>query len=118
MAENLTPSAKHMINIEDFLKVEIKIGKILSAERVEGSEKLLKLMVDIGEVAPRQILSGVAKAVSDPVELVGKFVPVVANLAPRMMMGMESQGMMLCADSDLPVFLHPAKDVLPGSFVK
>lgn len=107
-----------MINIEDFLKVEIRIGKILSAERVEGSDKLLKLSIDLGESAPRQILSGVAKAVSDPVELVGKLVPIVANLAPRTMMGMESQGMMLCADGELPVFLHPAKDVVPGSVVK
>lgn len=107
-----------MINIDDFLKIEIKIGKILSAERVEGSEKLLKLMVDIGEEAPRQILSGVAKAVSDPAELVGKEVPILANLAPRMMMGMESQGMMLCADDGMPVFLHPAKEVPAGSVVK
>ena len=107
-----------MINIEDFLKVELKIGKILSSEKVEGSEKLLKLMVDLGETSPRQILSGVARAVSDPSELVGKLVPIVANLEPRMMMGMESQGMMLCADDDSPVFLHPARDVTPGSTVK
>lgn len=123
MAENLTSSAslgnnKTMINIEDFLKVEIRIGRILSAESVEGSEKLLKLSVDLGEAAPRQILSGVAKAVSDPAELVGKFVPIVANLAPRMMMGLESQGMMLCADDSSPVFLHPSRDVSPGSVVK
>jgi methionine--tRNA ligase beta chain len=107
-----------MINITDFTKIEIRIGKILSAERVDGSEKLLKLSVDLGEENPRQILSGVAKAISDPSELVGKMVPIVANLEPRMMMGMESQGMMLCADSDLPVFLHPAQDVVPGSLVK
>ncbi len=107
-----------MITIDDLSKIEIRIGKVLSAERVEGSEKLLKLMIDIGEPAPRQILSGVAKAVSDPQELVGKMVPIVANLAPRMMMGMESQGMMLCADDTTPVFLHPARDVTPGSIVK
>ncbi len=107
-----------MINITDFTKVEIRIGKILSAEPVEGSEKLLKLMIDLGEASPRQILSGVAKAVADPAELIGKMVPIVANLEPRMMMGMESQGMMLCADSDLPVFLHPTKDVVPGALVK
>lgn len=107
-----------MITIEDFIKVEIRIGKVLSAERVEGSEKLLKLSVDLGEASPRQILSGVAKAVSDPSDLVGKLVPIATNLAPRMMMGMESNGMMLCADSDLPVFIHPAKDVVPGSLVK
>lgn len=107
-----------MINIEEFFKVELRIGKILSAERMEGSEKLLRLMIDLGEETPRQILSGVAKAVSDPVELVGKLVPVVANLEPRKMMGTESQGMMLCANDGMPVFLHPAKDVSPGSIVK
>ena len=107
-----------MITIEDFSKIEIKIGKILSAERIEGSEKLLKLMVDVGEEVPRQILSGVAKAVSDPAELVGKEVPILSNLAPRTMMGMESQGMMLCATDELPVFLHPTHEVSPGSIVK
>lgn len=114
-----------MITIEDLQKVEIKIGKVLSAERVEGSEKLLKLSIDIGEETPRQILSGVAKAVTEPSDLVNKLVPIVANLAPRMMMGLESNGMMLCADDPStmlgaggPVFLHPAKDVAPGSIVK
>jgi methionine--tRNA ligase beta chain len=106
------------ITIDDLQKIEIRIGKILSAERVEGSEKLLKLSVDLGEALPRQILSGVAKAVTEPAELIGKMVPIVANLAPRMMMGLESNGMMLCADSDLPVFLHPAQDVVPGALVK
>lgn len=107
-----------MINIEDLMKCEIRMGKILSAERVEGSEKLLKLSIDLGEPAPRQILSGVAKVVPEPEALVGKLVPIVANLAPRMMMGMESQGMMLCADDGQPVFLHPAHEVKPGSVVK
>lgn len=106
-----------MINIEDFFKVEIKIGKVLSAERVEGSEKLLKLSIDLGEENPRQILSGVAKVVT-PEDIVGKLVPIASNLAPRMMMGMESQGMMLCADDGSPVLLHPAHDVKPGSIVK
>jgi methionine--tRNA ligase beta chain len=107
-----------MINIDDFFKIELKVGKILSAEKVEGSEKLLKLSIDLGEPIPRQILSGVAKAVSDPTDLVNKLVPIVANLEPRMMMGMESQGMMLCADDGMPVFLHPAREVMPGSVVK
>lgn len=107
-----------MINIDDLSKIEIKMGKILSAEKVEGSEKLLKLMVDLGETLPRQILSGVAKVVSEPETIVGKIVPIVANLAPRQMMGMESQGMMLCADDGAPVLLHPAEEVSPGSIVK
>jgi methionine--tRNA ligase beta chain len=107
-----------MINIEDFFKVEIKIGKILSAERIEGSEKLLKLMVDLGEASPRQSLSGVAKAVPDPNEIIGTLVPIISNLEPRMMMGLESQGMMLCADDGSPVFLHPTREVPPGSVIK
>ena len=106
------------ITIEDLQKVELRMGKILSCERVEGSEKLLKLSVDLGEASPRQILSGIAKVVV-PEDLVGKFVPVVANLAPRMMMGMESQGMIMCADdASGPVLIHPSKDVAPGSVVK
>ena len=107
-----------MINIEDFIKVEIRIGKILSAERVEGSDKLLKLMVDLGEASPRQILSGIARAVPEPASIVGQLVPIASNLAPRMMMGMESQGMMLCADDGKPVLLHPAEEVRPGSLIK
>ena len=107
-----------MINIDDFIKVEIKIGKILSAKKVEGSEKLLKLSVDLGEEVPCQILSGVAKAIPEPETLVGKMVPIVSNLEPRQMMGMESQGMMLCADDGMPVLLHPAHEVPPGSIVK
>lgn len=110
---------KAMITIDDLQKVEIRIGKVLNAERVEGSEKLLKLSIDLGEESPRQILSGVAKVVANPDELVGKLVPIVANLAPRMMMGLESNGMMLCADSaGGPVFLHPSFDVAPGSLIK
>ncbi len=105
------------ITITDLQKCEIKIGKVLSAERIEGSEKLLKLSIDLGEPTPRQILSGIAKAV-EPEALVGKLVPVVANLEPRMMMGLESQGMILCADDGAPVLLHPAKEVAPGSIVK
>ena len=107
-----------MISYDDFKKVEISAGKILSAEKVEGSEKLLKLMVDVGEENPRLILSGVAKAIPDIESLVGKMVPIVTNLEPRPMMGMESQGMMLCADGEQPILLHPAEEVSPGSLVK
>lgn len=117
-AITISPPPQHMINIEDFIKVEIKIGKILSAEKVDGSEKLLKLMIDLGEANPRQILSGVAKAVPNLEDIVGKMVPITSNLEPRQMMGMESQGMMLCTDDGAPVLLHPAKEVPPGSLVK
>ncbi|MBX4200976.1 methionine--tRNA ligase subunit beta [Candidatus Parcubacteria bacterium] len=106
------------ISFEDFKKVEIKIGKILSAERVEGSEKLLKIMFDFGGPEPVQILSGIA-ASYNPEDLVGKQVPVVVNLEPREMMGQMSNGMMLAAImDDKPVLLHPDKEVLPGSLIR
>lgn len=107
-----------MISVNDFLKLELKIGTILEAEEVEGSEKLIKLMVDIGEAKPRQILAGV-KEWYKPEDLVGKQVVIVANLKPKVMMGLESEGMMLAADSDYgPVFLTVPKKVLPGTKVR
>ena len=113
-----------MIQFEDFKKVELKIAKVISCERIEGSEKLLKLTVDCGDKdetgAPRfrQILAGVGKIYTDS-EMVGREIVVVVNLAPRMMMGLESQGMLLAADSsEGPVLLRPDKEVLAGSEIK
>lgn len=106
------------ISFDDFSKVELKIGTVLEAEEVEGSEKLIKLKVDLGEEAPRQILAGVKEWYS-PEDLVGKQVVVVANLEPRIMMGLGSQGMMLAADSEAgPVFLTVPKQVPPGAKIR
>jgi len=104
------------MTIDDFQKSDLRIGKVVSAERVEGSEKLLKLQIDIGEEAPRQILSGIAKAYA-PEDMLGKSVAIIANLDPRMMMGMESQGMLLAAHGEggAPVILTPVSDVPPGA---
>ncbi len=93
------------ISIDDFKKVEITVGKILSAESIEGSEKLLKLKVSFGDLATgglgeRQVLSGIAKFFPNPQELVGKRVPFATNLAPRMMMGLESQAMILATGGE------------------
>ena len=106
------------ISIDDFAKCELKVGIVLEAEEVEGSEKLIKLQVDIGEAppagGPRQILAGV-KQWYKPEDFIGKQVVVVVNLEPKMIMGMESQGMMLAADTDEgPVFLTVPKKVTPG----
>ncbi len=102
------------MTIEEFQKADLRAGKVLSAERVEGSEKLLKLAVDIGE--PRQILSGIGKVYA-PEDLVGKTIVMIANLEPRKMMGMESQGMLLAAHGDggAPIILSIAGDVPPGA---
>ena len=104
------------MTIDEFQKADLRIGKIISAEPVEGSEKLLKLQVEIGEPAPRQILSGIARSYT-PEDLVGKNVAIIANLDPRMMMGMESQGMLLAAHGDggAPVLIEPVAEVAPGS---
>lgn len=107
-----------MITFDDFAKVELKVGIILEAEDVEGSEKLIKLKVDLGENNPRQILAGV-KQWYKPEEFLGKQVVVVANLEPRTMMRLESQGMMLAADcEDGPVFLTTPKKVPPGTKIR
>lgn len=107
-----------MITFDDFAKVELKVGKVLSAEPVEGSEKLIKLMVDIGEENPRQIFAGIVKFYT-PEELIGKNIIVVANLEPRKMMGSESQGMLLAADTpDKPVILSTTEPVEPGAKIR
>ncbi len=84
------------INFDDFIKVHLVIGQILSCEPVEGSEKLYKLSVNLGDYGIRQILSGIAQFFSID-DLVGKQGIYVANLAPRKMMGLTSDGMMLFA---------------------
>jgi len=105
------------IKFEDFAKLEIRIGKILSAERVEGSSKLLKLLVDFGS-EQRQILAGIAKFY-EPETLIGKECPFAFNLEPKSLGGLESQGMILCPSNENgPVLLHPDKQVPPGSLVK
>ena len=102
------------MTIDEFQKSDLRVGKIISAERVEGSEKLLKLQVDIGEM--RQIVSGIAKSYA-PEQLIGKEVVIIANLDPRSMMGLESQGMLLAAhgENGEPVLLAVERSVPPGS---
>src|SRR3989344_5169312 len=103
-----------MINIDDLKKIELKVVKVISAERVEGSDKLLKLEVDLG-TEKRQIIAGIGKAYN-PEDLIGKEIVVVANLEPRSMMGLESQGMVLAANSESgPVLIVPDKEVVPGT---
>lgn len=104
------------ISFEDFTKVELKIGQIKSAEKVEGSEKLVKLQVDLGEESLRQILAGIAQYYT-PEELVNKKAIFVANLKPRKMMGLESNGMILAGRDDvtnLLGLLTPDKDLPVG----
>lgn len=105
------------ISFDDFKKIDIRIGKILTVERIEGSDKLLKLQVDFDQ-EKRQIIAGIAQFYA-PEALVGKECPFAYNLAPRVLKGLESQGMILCpSDDGSPILLHPDKEIKPGSVVK
>lgn len=106
------------ISIDDFKKVEIRVGEVISAEVVEGSEKLLKLKVDFGEASPRQVLSGIKQHVPDPAALVGKRYPFVTNLPPRTMLGLESQAMILAVGGGGTPFALFDTTGTPGDRVK
>lgn len=128
-----------MITIDDFAKVQLKVGTIISAEELEGSEKLLKLQVDFGEEVLqtseseepensksaegtkkdiRQVLSGI-KQWYKPEDLVGKQFVFVTNLAPRKMMGLESQAMIMAAEStDKPIPLTVSETVPNGAGIR
>lgn len=111
--------ANAKIGIEDFAKVELRVGVVKAAERIQGADKLLKLQVDIGDEV-RQVLAGIALAYP-PEELVGRKVVIVANLAPRKMRGLESNGMLLAASAGAeskPVLCTFAEDIPAGAKVK
>jgi methionyl-tRNA synthetase len=113
------PVGADKITIDDFAKVELRVGQIKSAERIQGADKLLKLMVDTGDEV-RQILAGIAMGYT-PEELVGRKVVVVANLAPKKMRGLESNGMLLAASAGAdgkPVLCTFAEEIPVGSKVK
>ncbi|MEM0483908.1 MAG: methionine--tRNA ligase subunit beta [Pyrobaculum sp.] len=95
-----------LVSLEDFKRLDIRIGKVVEATRVEGSRKLIKLIVDLG-AEKRQIIAGLAEFYR-PEDLVGKYVVVLANLQPKKIMGLESQGMIL-ATCDKPVLLSIEK---------
>ncbi len=107
------------ISFDEFKKAEIKIGTILSVEKVADADKLLKLMINLGEETPRQILSGIAMYYPDPSVLIGKQVPVLANLPTRTIRGLESQGMVLyVVGEDFLTTLSPAHEVQVGTRVQ
>ncbi len=109
-----------MINLEDFKKVEIVVGKILSAEKVPDTDKLLRLSVDLGEEMPRQIISGISLYFPDCSVLIGKKCMFVANLEPRMIRGFESQGMILAVSTEEGKFslLEPNNEIPVGTRAK
>jgi len=106
------------ISIEDLAKVDLRVGRVVEAEPVPGSKKLIRLVVDLGGER-RQVLAGLAKWYR-PEDFLGKYVIVVANLKPKRMAGLESQGMILaapCGGQEKPVLLTVEEPVEPGSKV-
>ena len=105
------------INIEDFKKVELVVGKILLAEKIPDTDKLLKLSVDLGEEKPRQIVSGISLYFPDCSTLVGKNCMFVANLEPRVIRGFESNGMILAVSTEDGKFslLEPNETIPVGA---
>jgi methionyl-tRNA synthetase len=114
------PGVANLIDITDFAKVELRVGEVLTAERIPKADKLLLITVDIGEEKPRQILAGIAQYY-EPEKLVGRKIVVVANLKPRKLRGYESQGMLLAAsvgEEGKPVIATFAEDVPNGTRLK
>lgn len=109
--------SKEQIDIEEFGKIEVKVGTVQSAERVPETDKLLRLVVEFGEESgPRQIVSGINAYVQEPEELVGRQLAFVTNLAPRKIKGLESNGMLFAVGSDDTfAFLTPDRPVPPGT---
>jgi methionyl-tRNA synthetase len=107
-----------IITIDDFMKVELKTAKVLEAEKMPKSQRLLKLKVDAGEAEPRTILAGIAESY-EPEQLIGKSIVIVANLAPRKMMGLESNGMVLAASPEGgAAFVINSEPAPPGTRVR
>jgi len=112
------PEIRETVDADSFFKVDLRVGKILEAERVPKSDKLIKMKVDIG-LEQRTIVGGIGKAY-EPADLLEKLVVVVANLAPRKLMGIESHGMLLAASDNAskPYLIAPPSDAMPGFLVK
>jgi methionine--tRNA ligase beta chain len=107
------------ITFDEFSKLDFRVGRILEAKDVEGSDKMIKLVVDFGELGKKVIFSGIKKWYKAE-ELIGKLYVFIFNLEPRPMFGEESQGMIIAAeteDGQECVLLEPDKEIAPGSSV-
>jgi methionine--tRNA ligase beta chain len=103
------------ISLGDFRELDLRIGKVVSAERLPDADKLIKLILDLGD-HQRQVVAGIADIVADAADLVGKEMLVLVNLEPRILRGEESNGMILAVNvGGKPVLLTPEEEVPPGS---
>ncbi len=112
------PENTATISYEDFAKLDIRIGTVVAVEKVENADKLLKCTIDFGSFGTRTIVSGIAEWKQSE-DLVGRQLPYIVNLAPRMLRGVESQGMLIAASDDHGVALIlPEREVPPGTKLK
>ena len=114
----MTEEIKDFIEYDDFAKLDIRIGKIVNAETIEGADKLLKITLDIaGE--ERTVAGGIAQHYA-PEDIIGRLVPVLVNLKPRTLRGVESNGMILMAinGEDRPVLMSPIEEMDSGSLIR
>ncbi len=109
---------KGEIQYDDFAKLDIRVGLVKAAEKVPETDKLIKCTIDFGDFGERTIVSGIAEW-KTPEEMIGKKLPYIVNLAPRMLKGVESQGMLLAASDESGLALMvPDRDVPPGTRLK
>lgn len=114
-SDTVNPQASTIV-FDDFLKVNMKVGKVVNAELIEKSEKLLKLNVDFGEEQARQVISGIREAFPDPQTLIGRTFAFVTNLEPRKILGLESQAMIIAAkDENGMALFEPTTTLAPGT---
>ena len=106
-----------IITMSEFARIDVWIGKIVNAEQIKGSKKLIKLAVDVGDET-RQLVAGIAEEYT-PASLIGKLVPVLVNMKPAKLMGVESRGMILAVeDGGKPILMQPDKEVPAGSRIR
>ncbi|MCD6487943.1 MAG: methionine--tRNA ligase subunit beta [Desulfurococcales archaeon] len=110
---------KPIISFDEFMKIDLRVGFVKSAEKIPGTTKLIKLIVDLGELGERQLVAGLGLWYK-PEDLVNKYIIVVANLAPKKFRGHVSQGMLLAAEDEkgVPILLTVEKPVKPGSRIR
>ena len=109
---------ENQINIDDFIKIDLRVAKVKEASHVDGADKLLKLVLDVGDLGERQVFAGIKKAY-DPEDLNGRLVVLVANLKPRQMSFGLSEGMVLASSNDNGIYIiSPDEGAEPGQRVK
>lgn len=109
---------KDEIQYDDFVKLDLRVAKVVAAEEIEGADKLLKITLDVGEeIGERTVAAGIKQWYSTE-NLVGKTVVYLANLAPRTLRGVVSQGMIVAAGSVTAILLRPEGDANPGEIVR